>query len=443
MTTPQDHQEIIIIKRGGGDGEGHHGGAWKIAFADFMTAMMALFLVLWLVNASNEEIKKSVASYFNPVKLVDKNRSLRGLDDDASRPNNSSDEEQEGEGRPSGSSEEATVSDSELFEDPFRVLDNIAEEAKQDVRVSELVSETDSSGGAPVEDAFLDPFAEAPAVSSNNDIESNGAGNANPEDSAGGAEKDITGSDPRPIEENVELGNSGEDGPEKGIDKFSRTAKLTGDSEVPPEGEVAAEAEEEAGKVAPNDDTQSQETLEQLAAKEKEKEQEDQKTQEEEKTLDELKEQAKEITEEIRQALVQTLGESDQISESLTVELTKDGILISITDQYGFSMFNLGSAVPKGQMVIAMKSISDILSKKEGRVRVYGHTDAKPFSGKDYDNWRLSTARAHSARLMLARGGLEVDRISQVVGFADRKLKIPERPEDETNRRIEILLEVS
>ena len=87
-----------------------------------------------------QEIKKSVASYFNPVKLVDKNRSLRGLDDDASRPNNSSDEEQEGEGRPSGSSEEATVSDSELFEDSFRILDNIAEEAKQDVRVSELVA---------------------------------------------------------------------------------------------------------------------------------------------------------------------------------------------------------------------------------------------------------------------------------------------------------------
>ena len=81
MSDEQKHQEIIIIKRGGEGEHGHHGGAWKIAFADFMTAMMALFLVLWLINAANEETKKAVASYFNPVKLVDRNRSVKGLHD--------------------------------------------------------------------------------------------------------------------------------------------------------------------------------------------------------------------------------------------------------------------------------------------------------------------------------------------------------------------------
>ena len=75
MMESNEKQEIIIVKRGGHGDHGHHGGAWKIAFADFMTAMMALFLVLWLINAANEETKKSVASYFNPVKLVDRNRS--------------------------------------------------------------------------------------------------------------------------------------------------------------------------------------------------------------------------------------------------------------------------------------------------------------------------------------------------------------------------------
>ena len=48
---------------------GHHGGAWKIAFADFMTAMMAFFLVLWIINASDKETKTVIARYFNPVKL--------------------------------------------------------------------------------------------------------------------------------------------------------------------------------------------------------------------------------------------------------------------------------------------------------------------------------------------------------------------------------------
>ena len=54
---------IIIIKKGGHGGHGHHGGAWKVAFADFVTAMMALFMVLWLVGQS-PKTKSAVGAYF-------------------------------------------------------------------------------------------------------------------------------------------------------------------------------------------------------------------------------------------------------------------------------------------------------------------------------------------------------------------------------------------
>ncbi len=53
---------IIIIKRKGGHA-GHHGGAWKVAYADFVTAMMALFIVLWLLSSS-EDVKKAIAATF-------------------------------------------------------------------------------------------------------------------------------------------------------------------------------------------------------------------------------------------------------------------------------------------------------------------------------------------------------------------------------------------
>lgn len=53
---------IIIIKKKGGHG-GHHGGAWKVAYADFVTAMMALFIVLWLMNSS-KQIQVAVGGYF-------------------------------------------------------------------------------------------------------------------------------------------------------------------------------------------------------------------------------------------------------------------------------------------------------------------------------------------------------------------------------------------
>ncbi|MER5173099.1 flagellar motor protein MotB [Thioclava sp. GXIMD2076] len=68
-----DNQAPIIIKRkkvsGGG---GHHGGAWKVAYADFVTAMMAFFLLMWLLNATTEKQRKGIADYFNPTIAVNR-----------------------------------------------------------------------------------------------------------------------------------------------------------------------------------------------------------------------------------------------------------------------------------------------------------------------------------------------------------------------------------
>jgi len=62
---------IIIVKKKGGHG-GHHGGAWKVAYADFVTAMMALFIVLWLMNSS-KQIKEAVGGYFKDPSGTSKN----------------------------------------------------------------------------------------------------------------------------------------------------------------------------------------------------------------------------------------------------------------------------------------------------------------------------------------------------------------------------------
>src|ERR1700716_318676 len=53
---------IIIVKKKSGHG-GHHGGAWKVAYADFVTAMMSLFIVLWLLNSS-QKVQEAVGGYF-------------------------------------------------------------------------------------------------------------------------------------------------------------------------------------------------------------------------------------------------------------------------------------------------------------------------------------------------------------------------------------------
>ena len=67
MSPPSGQQPIIVIKKKGHGHGGHHGGAWKVAYADFVTAMMAFFLVMWIVGQS-KATKAAVAGYFrDPV----------------------------------------------------------------------------------------------------------------------------------------------------------------------------------------------------------------------------------------------------------------------------------------------------------------------------------------------------------------------------------------
>ena len=67
MTAKTDNAPIIVIKRVKKKGHAaHHGGAWKVAYADFVTAMMAFFLLLWLLNATTDEQKRGIADYFSP-----------------------------------------------------------------------------------------------------------------------------------------------------------------------------------------------------------------------------------------------------------------------------------------------------------------------------------------------------------------------------------------
>ena len=58
---------VIIKRKKVVSGDGHHGGAWKVAYADFVTAMMAFFMLMWLLNATTEKQRKGIADYFNPT----------------------------------------------------------------------------------------------------------------------------------------------------------------------------------------------------------------------------------------------------------------------------------------------------------------------------------------------------------------------------------------
>jgi len=77
----------IVIRREEGGDHGHHGGAWKVAYADFVTAMMAFFLLMWLLNATTEEQRRGLADYFAPTNLLARSVSGSGAPFGGQTPN--------------------------------------------------------------------------------------------------------------------------------------------------------------------------------------------------------------------------------------------------------------------------------------------------------------------------------------------------------------------
>jgi len=143
----------------------------------------------------------------------------------------------------------------------------------------------------------------------------------------------------------------------------------------------------------------------------------------------------------IGKALVQELaGSNGNIGPSLSVKVVSDGVLISLTDQMGFSMFQVGSAIPNAAMIDALKAVGRVLASRPGFLIVRGHTDGRRYHSETNDNWLLSSDRAHVALDNLIKGGVEERRFERIESFADRKLLKDKDPLASENRRIEILV---
>ena len=72
MANDQTVAPVIIKRKKIIAADGHHGVAWKVAYADFVTAMMAFFMLMWLLNATTEKQKKGIADYFSPTLAINR-----------------------------------------------------------------------------------------------------------------------------------------------------------------------------------------------------------------------------------------------------------------------------------------------------------------------------------------------------------------------------------
>lgn len=404
--------EIIIVRRASEHDDSHHGGMWKIAFADFMTAMMALFLVLWLINAANEETKQSVASYFNPVKLVDDRRTVKGMSK-----SDSEEPAEDNKGAEAGETESPKTQaeqfehnqpsmnaapDSSYLANPTQLLDSLASKERALLTAKgELVADP----GVEKTAEFADPFAPnfwqpLRVVASEGDPEARIFDQETSENGTLGVLEDGPGNSAQDVaeaprgEEEAAAADSGAESRQTGA--ADEVASVDG-SEIAQDGS-AAEASET---------TDAADSLQ--AA--------------------------------LQEAIASETGSEGQIAEALSVVRVPEGLKIALTDDLPEQMFELGSAVPTAGVVLALEAVGRELQKRPGRIFIYGHTDSRPMRDSNDDNWRLSTDRARSVYFMLLRGGLEDGRITQIAGFADRQPVNPDNGLDPRNRRIEILLE--
>ncbi len=421
--------EIFIVKRHGGGHDEHHGGVWKIAFADFMTAMMAFFLVMWLISA-NDKTKATIAKYFNPIELVDSTPQPPGLNDSKKDPPNVERKSEvpgpdakgsdpkpadKGAAAPQAAAPRAvdmpTIDEAdqsarhdemELLRDPYAVLAEIAEKKsteppKQTAPLPQAKSSEGSGAvGLKAGDAYRDPFEPQPL----------------PAGQAGLLAEPTLTLPPAPPTPTVERPPASAadmtagplpSAPPAGPAPAAPTMSTTGS---------AAAAKDGADGVAPaaidhGDDKPLSATA-------------------------------------LRVRLAALAKSADTASGSpgpkLDVRRTDEGTLISLTDSSQFSMFASASARPSPETVVLMEKIGRLLKAQKGGIVIRGYTDSRRFHSETYDNWRLSTERAHIAQYMLARGGLDDTRIDRIEGYADRHPKNAKDPEGAENRRIEILV---
>jgi chemotaxis protein MotB len=422
-----------------------------------MTAMMAFFLIMWLVNAANEETKAAVASYFNPINLTDPQPADKGLkkptkenkdakgendqDTPASEGKDKNPEQQAAEGvdKTTTVGEEVKYSDADYFENPYAVIAEISQQTDDKANVSNKGEggENDAGPGTGAEGgkAYRDPFD--PDFWTQQ-VEVSRTSAADPSDKPA----EITGLPGDGVIENGQNTDQAFTGQADNGDKMSgelKSGKLnSGEGLTDKDGMTDAA---ENGKTAKDKNGQ--------ADKDKNGKSDQVENGKTDKTKDKngksdadklatATKLAKELDSQLQKELKGKIG---YLAEGLIVTPAEGGVLISISDQVKTPMFRVGSPVPNKETVIAIEEIAKLLKNRKGQIAIRGHTDARPYKTNGYDNWRLSADRAQSAYFMLKAGGVAENRISQISGFADHRLKFPSKPLDPGNRRIEILLQ--
>jgi chemotaxis protein MotB len=147
------------------------------------------------------------------------------------------------------------------------------------------------------------------------------------------------------------------------------------------------------------------------------------------------------LKEELQKA-IRHIDNFDKLKDQIEMTVTAEGLSIELLESEPGTFFESGSPVPSANGRELLIALASELGKLPNKISLEGHSDAKPFA-KDttYGNWELSADRANAARRLMQQNGVHADRVMQVRGYADQRLRKPNNPEDPSNRRISLIVQ--
>lgn len=390
-----DDKAPIIVKKKKAAHGGAHGGAWKLAYADFVTAMMAFFLLLWLLNVVTSDQKRGISDYFAPASVSRENSGSGGV-----------------LGGQSLSVKGALVNPS-----------------------SPLAADTPGVG--PPGYATEEP--ENP-----DDSDSSGGKKSEASDKAGPGASDLNkkpGESDKQYADRLnqaaeKLGLPGKALSER-LEDFVRRLYESSPSYLRQRNdENRLDYQRRMDQTAKDLNLPGQHPGESLADFAKRMTAATEQLQKGQQEAQQFQQAATDI----RQA-IQSIPELKELAKNLVVDTTPEGLRIQIIDQEQTQMFAAGSNQMSPQARELMTLLGRAIGKLPNKLSISGHTDATPFTrGGGRDNWDLSAERANASRRALIAAGIDESRITNVVGRADRDLLIPSDPTSPKNRRIGIVL---
>jgi len=128
--------------------------------------------------------------------------------------------------------------------------------------------------------------------------------------------------------------------------------------------------------------------------------------------------------------------------DTLDLVILPDGIRIDLMEQSDATLFARGDTAITAHGQTVAEALFTALSALPYAITMEGHTDAFPYAGGQHSNWSLSTGRAETMRRLAIAAGIDPARIRAIIGYGDRKPRLPRQPHHPTNRRVTVILHV-